>query len=204
MNYFSMCFATSLSMLDIFTAEFWIRWRTQITFQLIKLFFALTAAPFFLFTIGPLAKLFAHADPTAWTRGGRCVRPDPNGLSAYLDWLKNDVLKNQRFADELNEHFPAREVKRLTRAVVEGERKLANAWSRPSHFTRVTTAEKIRIDEMLAKIVTEEKASAALYKQCFPDKVLQAQYKADQEAEELMTKAANEAKKRKSRMVPRP
>ncbi len=48
--------------------------------------------PFFVFTIGPLAKIFAHTDPTAWTRQGRCVAPDPNGLSSYLDWLKDDIL----------------------------------------------------------------------------------------------------------------
>ena len=101
-------------------------WRTQITFQLIKLLFALTAVPFFIFTIGPFSKIFAHTDPTAWTRTGRCVRPDPNGLSAYLDWLKRDVLQNKTCAEELEalaEFGPGPLAARLMEAVDEHERR---------------------------------------------------------------------------------
>lgn len=186
--YFEHVYDTVIDMFDIFNGTFWLQWRTQITYQLVKLFFALTAAPFFLFTIGPLAKIFAHADPTAWTRGGRCVQPQPTGLAAYLSFLKNDVLNSSTFAAEFQDRFSQREVKQLTRAVVEGERLLASAWARPARFTRDTIKEKLRIDAILAKIVTKEKASPALYQKCFPDRMIVDDYIAAQEAEELRAK----------------
>ena len=187
-----------MHMSAVFSGDFWVSWRTQITFQIVKLTFALTAAPFFIFTIGPLAKLFAHADATAWTRNGRCVVPDTNGLGAYLDWLKNDILKPRLFADEFRDRFPAREVKQLNRAVVEGERLLVSAWNRPSSAIRVTRAEKIRIDTLLAKIVTKEKASAALFAACFPDKVLVHEYIEEEEAKAKAKAEADAAKKAKA------
>ena len=82
-------------MMNVFSGSFWYDWHTQITFQLIKVLFSLTAVPFFIFTIGPLAKLFAHTDPTAYTRDGRITVPDPNGLSSYLRWIKEDVLNSK-------------------------------------------------------------------------------------------------------------
>ena len=73
-----------VNMVHIFHPTFWTDWRTQITFQLIKLLFALTAVPFFIFTIGPTAKIFSHTDPTAWTRDGRCVKPGTCQLLSIL------------------------------------------------------------------------------------------------------------------------
>ena len=120
-------------------SDFWTAWRTQITFQVIKLLFALSAAPFFIFTIGPLSKLFTHTDPTAWTRSGQIVPPDPTGLEAYLRWISNDVLQSKAWADELHDRFPERDIKRLRRAVVDGEKCLKEAWWRPSSARRVMT-----------------------------------------------------------------
>jgi len=189
-NFIEHAFYTIIGMFTIFSGDFWREWRTQITFQIVKLLFALTAAPFFIFTIGPLAKIFAHADPTAWTSHGRCVKPDTNGLAAYLAFVKSDVLGNRRFADELNQRFPQRDIQRLKRAVVEGEQKLQAAWSRPAVFTRLTIREKQRIDKLLGEIVTKERASAELYKTCFPDKVIVDLYVAGLEAEEQRMKEA--------------
>ena len=70
---------------------------------MVKLVFSLSSAPFFLFNVGPLAKLFAHTDETAYTRSGQIVTIDPTGLSAYLAWLKSDILSPRGFATELRD-----------------------------------------------------------------------------------------------------
>ena len=73
----------------------------QVSFEVVKLVFALSAAPFFCFTLGPVGKIFSHADPTAYTRSGRLAQTDTTGLSAYLVWLKADVLESERWRQEL-------------------------------------------------------------------------------------------------------
>ena len=163
---------------NVFSASYYRDWRTQITFAIVRLLFTLTALPFFIFTIGPFAKLFARAAPTAFTREGRCVQPDTTGLGAYLQWLKSDVLHNPSCADELNHRFPQRDLKRLNRAVAEGEQVLSSAWSRPGTAKRVMMRKKKEIDTLLNQIITADKASPALYNRCFPDHILVAQYEA--------------------------
>ena len=69
-------------MMSIFSDSFWDDWHTQISFQIVKVIFSLSAVPFFLFTIGPLAKLFSHTDATAYMPDGRLTLPDPNGQHA--------------------------------------------------------------------------------------------------------------------------
>ena len=102
---------------------------------------------------------------------------DPNGLSAYVDWLKTDVLlPGTVHQAEIEQRFPQRDLKRLNRAVVAGEQLASSAWSKPGSAVRVTQKEKRRIDKMLSEIVTKEKASDALYKACFPDQVLVDEY----------------------------
>jgi len=165
-----------VDMTMIFSGDFWTRWRTQITYQVIKLLFALSTFPFFIFILGPFGKLFAHTDATAYTRNGRMVLPDANGLSAYLQWLKEDILGTHRWAMELETRFPARDLKRLRKAVTDGEVFLEKAWQRPARALAVTRKKKLEIDALLAEIVTKEKASAALYQKCFPDKVLVDEY----------------------------
>jgi len=190
-----------VNMVHIFHPTFWTDWRTQITFQLIKLLFALTAVPFFIFTIGPTAKIFSHTDPTAWTRDGRCVKPDPNGLSAYVDWLKTDVLlPGTVHQAEIEQRFPQRDLKRLNRAVVAGEQLASSAWSKPGSAVRVTQKEKRRIDKMLSEIVTKEKASDALYKACFPDQVLVDEYVDNVAEAKRKEKEAEEEKKRRKEL----
>ena len=44
----------SYRMLGFVTGGLWHTWQCEVTFQMVKLFFSLTAFPFFLFTIGPL------------------------------------------------------------------------------------------------------------------------------------------------------
>ena len=45
----------------------WDSWQCQITYGVMKVFFALSSAPFFLFTIGGLNKLFTHTEACAYT-----------------------------------------------------------------------------------------------------------------------------------------
>merc|ERR1712216_659099 len=48
----------------------WDTWQCQITFAVVKVFFMLSSAPFFIFTIGGLNKLFTHTEASAYTRDG--------------------------------------------------------------------------------------------------------------------------------------
>ena len=119
------------------------RWRAQITFAIIRLVFALSAFPFLLFAIGPLAKLFSHVEPTAYTADGRIVHTDTCGLSAYLAWLRTDVLETARFVSELEEDFADKDVTRLRKALKEGEQTLATAWKRPHSARQVMRQDEI-------------------------------------------------------------
>jgi len=194
-------------MTGIFYGDFWTSWRTQITFQLMKVLFSLSAFPFFFFTIGPLAKLFAHADPTAYTRSGRLATPDAAGLSAYLRWLKNDVLGTKKYREELELNFPEREIKRLYRQVTEADQVLENAWKKPSSAVRLQRKAKLDLDKLLASIVTKEKASRKLFIKCFPDQFLVDAYidklaahkEAERAKEERSKQHAKELKKAASK-----
>ena len=132
--------------------------------------FALSAAPFFLFTIGPLGKLFTHTDPTACHPSGLLVVPDAVGLSAYLRWITTDVL--EAHADELETRFPERDVKKLKRAVATGRACMEHAWTRPASALRVTRKKKTEIDAVLRSVVTRDRASPELFSRCFPDALL--------------------------------
>jgi len=193
-------------MLSVFSSNFWYEWRTQITFQIIKVLFSLSAVPFFIFTIGPFAKLFAHTDPTAYDRNGRLVTPDPSGLSAYVRWLKSDVLcigesyvawvlGSHKYAHELEERFPERDMKKLYRAVREADHVLQTAWKKPSSARREMLAQKRKLEKLLSEIVTEQKASRDLFIKCFPDHHIVKEYVekqtilAEQEKEKKAAKA---------------
>ena len=95
-------------------------------------------------------------------------------------------------------------MKRLNRAVIEGELCLEKAWNRPSSATRVTRAKKLKIDELLSSIITREKASDALYRQCFPDRVLIAEYIEEQEEAEERAKEAEQSRKEAAKAKGRP
>ena len=154
------------------SGDFWLEWQTQITFAVVKLVFMLSSLPFFVFTIGGLSTLFTHTDATAYTRAGRVVNVDPNGLSSYLAWLKQDVLGVYgKFAKELSDpsRFPPRAMHKLRWALKDGEDCLVSAWCRPATAVRVTRANKVEIDQVLSKVVTTEAASPELYAFCFPD-----------------------------------
>jgi len=182
-------------MMNVFSGSFWYDWHTQITFQLIKVLFSLSAVPFFIFTIGPLAKLFAHTDPTAYTRDGRITVPDPNGLSSYLRWIKEDVLDSKTHAEELDNRFAAKDMLILRRAVKKAEGVLAHAWHKPGTARKVTTKEKLELDKKLHKIVNKEKATAELYQHCFPDHVLVDEF-LEAKAQELEKKKQEEEEKK--------
>jgi len=188
-------FLVAADMMNVFTGEFWTNWHTQITFQLIKVLFSLSAVPFFIFTIGPLAKLFAHTDPTAYTRDGRITVPDPNGLSSYLRWIKEDVLDSKTHAEELDNRFAAKDMLILRRAVKKAEGVLAHAWHKPGTARKVTTKEKLELDKKLHKIVNKEKATAELYQHCFPDHVLVDEF-LEAKAQELEKKKQEEEEKK--------
>lgn len=158
-----------------------------------RILFALSAAPFTAFAIGPLTKLFSHADPTAYTADGRIVLVDTNGLSAYLSWLRQDVLDSPRFAPELDEDFSKGEVARLRRLVAEGEELLKVVWQRPGSARRLMKRKHAEIGAALAALVTQERASEALYTACFPDQVLLREWRMARERDaRIAQRAASE------------
>jgi len=150
-------------------------WQCQITFSVIKVFFSLSSAPFFIFTIGGLNKLFTHCEATAYSADGSIRPMDTNGLSNYLRWIEEDLIYNSAYEDEIRMLDQAAKGK-LTHAVESGHQCLAKAWTRPSTALRVTRKKKVDIDEVLKKIVTRESASEDLYKRCFPDLVIVERY----------------------------
>jgi len=169
----------------------WDTWQCQITYSIVKVFFALSSAPFFVFTIGGLNKLFTHTEASAYTRQGQLVVPDVNGLSAYLQWLKEDVLSQKRYRAELYDNFPRKKMQQLEKAVVSGETLLIKAMERPATALKETRKKKIEIDALLRSIVTREASSDALFKRCFPDAVIVEKY-----LDELKEKQAPSNKER--------
>ena len=49
---------------------------------------------------------------------------------------------------------------------------MAACYGRPGTVKRTTLRKKKEIDDLLRSIITRDKASEALYRQCFPDRVL--------------------------------
>jgi len=175
-----------LFVIDFVTGQFWSTWQSQITFAVVKLVFMLSSIPFFIFTLGPMSTLFTHTDATAYTRNGTVVGVDPNGLSAYLSWIKEDVLgPYSKFKAELEDEsqFHPKSLAKLRAAVREAEGVLASAWRRPATVMKVTRAKRAELDALLATVVTKEAASAALYRHCFPDQVIVDDYKRRVKAE---------------------
>jgi len=160
----------------------WETWQCEITYGVCKVFFALSSFPFFLFTIGGLNKLFTHTEASAYTRDGKITPIDVNGLSAYLQWLKEDVLGQSRYRDELDDHFPRKKISQLEKAVLAGEQLLVSARDRPATALKDTRKKKADIDALLKSIVTKEAASEALFKKCFPDQLIIEEYKKELEA----------------------
>ena len=63
----------------------------------------------------------------------------PTGLSAYLRWIREDVLApNSAHAEELETRFSQKEVLNLRRAVKSAERTLKEAWRKPASAISVT------------------------------------------------------------------
>ena len=108
-----------------------------------QVFFALSSLPFFVFTIGGLNKLFTHTEASAYTRNGQIVPIDVNGLSAYLQWLKEDVLGQKRYKAELDENFPRKKIAQLEKAVAAGEALLIKAMERPATALKETRKKKV-------------------------------------------------------------
>lgn len=147
-------------------------WEAEITYAVVKILYALSAFPFFFFTIGPLTQLFTHTEPTAYTRDGRLVAVDTTGLSAYLNWFKEDVLGVDRFSFELDSNFSRKDVERIKKAISKSEHVRDDAWKRPATALKVTRKKKAELDSLLRSIITKDVASEMLYRACFPDSVL--------------------------------
>jgi len=160
-----------LVLLALLSGSAWDTWRAQVTLSNIKLLFALSAFPFTVLLIGPIRKLVSHVDATGYTKRGRIVAADPNGLSSYLAWLAGDILDAGNFRTELEEDFLPADLERLREAVAKGEQTLEKAWKQPISARKVTAKAKASIDALLASIVTRESASDALYTACFPERV---------------------------------
>ena len=165
---FHMLFACA-SLLDL---ELYGTWRSKVTLQVVKLSFALSAAPFFLFIMGGLAVLFTHTDPTSYNREGRVVQKQTTGLSAYLNFLKSAVLGAPSLKQELQQKLTENEWRRLKAAIKEGERTLSEAWQRPNTVVKVTNKKRDEIDALLSSLVTRPRFSEELFTTCFPDKVI--------------------------------
>ena len=101
----------------------------------------------------------------------------PTGLSAYLRWIREDVLApNSAHAEELETRFSQKEDLNMRRAVKNAERTLKEAWRKPASAISVTGNTKLALDKMLLKLISKERASKALYAHCFPDRVLVDEY----------------------------
>jgi len=123
--------------------------------------------------IGFVNQLFTHADPTAYTNEGQLVQMDVVGLSAYLVWLRDDVLESSRFQHELAMDFDPAELERLFAALEDGETFLAECWKHPGgNIKRRCLKEKERIKAIVRSVITRRAASDALFTHVFPDVVL--------------------------------
>ena len=63
-------------------------YQIQVTLNVLKVGFSLSAFPFIFFQIGPLQKLMTSTVPTAYNRAGVCVHADPHGLSSLCVFLR--------------------------------------------------------------------------------------------------------------------
>ena len=161
--------------LQLVGISFWTGWRCKTSYYICKLLFSLSAFPFLFLMIEFINKLFTHADATAYNQEGQLTAVDKNGLSAYLRFLRNDVLGSRRFKAELEEDFGVG-VDKLKKALADGEKCLSEAWRPPSSMRAVTTRKKLEVMEVLKSVVTKEKASEALYRQCHPNAVIRDEY----------------------------
>ena len=153
-----------LAVLQVIKGSAFGTWQAKLTFQVCKVIFSFSAFPFFIFNT-PLGKLFAHADPTAYTRTGRLTKLDTNGLSAYLTWLKEDILApNARFADEIKRILEVKDRIRLRVAIKDAERTLENAWKQPRSVQRVTAKKKEQLKAILLSTITRESFAGAVPK----------------------------------------
>jgi len=172
-------------------------WRSQVTFAVMRLFFSLTAAPFFVCTLGSVSMILSHTRPTAFTPQGRLVPQNRHGLSAYLDWLKHDVLESKAYKKELEESFGQEALDKLHTALEDGHVTLKAAEQRRYwglYTQRVNNRMKAEIDALLRAIITREKASDSLYTHCFPDHVLADEYKKQHHATQRGTGRAGKRK----------
>jgi hypothetical protein len=100
--------------------------------------------------VGAINKIVTHADPTAYNRQGVLTKIDRNGLSAYLRFLRHDVLESRRFRTELEEDFTPEERAKLHKALEDGEKVLADAWKRRRTMFEVTQKAKVKTIEVCA------------------------------------------------------
>jgi len=157
-------------------------WRCKAAFAITKMIFALSAFPFFpLSMVGIIGQLFTHADPTAYTPDGRLTVMDTTGLSAYLVWLREDVLDASRFKHELMSDFDPKDLARLREALVDGEDYLRETWAhRLGDVKKRCTEKKKKIQAVVKAVIKRGVASDALFTHVFPDEVLIEGFKAEQ------------------------
>lgn len=176
-------------------------WRVGISFGLCKMMFALSAFPFFpISMVGSVNTLFTHADPTAYTEDGQLTQVDPTGLSAYLRFLREDVLDASRFQDELATAFEPADVAKMRAALEDGERFLADVWSRPGGNIRKRCLKKKKeITKVIMSVITRKSASDGLYSHVFPNAVLVEQFEVKWKAINDENKKVRKAKRRRPR-----
>lgn len=163
----------------------WSSWRCKISFSIAKLIFALSAAPFFPLTISIINQLFTHADATAYTSTGRLTQIDTNGLSAYVAWLREDVLHSTRFDHELHTDLTPKDIDRLSAALKNGEEFLETVWACPvGNVKRRCLAKKKELEKIVSAIINRASASDALFTHCFPNEVLLEQFRENMQQEE--------------------
>jgi len=161
-------------LVSLFDEEVWKSYQLQFTFIVVKITFSLSSFPFFLFTIFG-ERLFTHTDATAYDRNGNIVALDTTGLSAYITWLREDILHNEKHVANLLK-IDAKDLDSLGAAIKQAEQAMEEAKNRPSSASRLSATKKKELDRLLAKVITLER-SPELFSACFPDKVLVEAYK---------------------------
>ena len=81
--------------------RFYYGWRCEISYSICKVVFALSSFPFLFLMIGVVNRLLTHATRTAYNEHGQLTAIDQSGLSAYLRYLRQDILENPRFKQEV-------------------------------------------------------------------------------------------------------
>lgn len=87
--------------LRLLTPSFYYGWRCEISYSICKVVFALSSFPFLFLMIGVVNRLLTHATRTAYNEHGQLTAIDQSGLSAYLRYLRQDILENPRFKQEV-------------------------------------------------------------------------------------------------------